>query len=117
MRPAARRLVMATRALLASLAAVAASQAAADADTEMAAFRAHVLAELRASDFRALDAEADAYRSSGARFADGRWKLSLLFATTGGALPQLIVDDARRGAVEAATAAYAKAHPASANAG
>jgi hypothetical protein len=106
----------ALRVLLALLAGVA-SSALADAGAEMAAFRAHVVAELRALDFRALDAEADAYRASGARFADGRWKLSLLFATTGGALPDLVLDDARRRALEASTAAYAKAHPASANAG
>jgi hypothetical protein len=104
------------RAAFALVVALLAPPAAADASAEMAAFRKHVAAELRALDFRALDAEADAFRASGARFADGRWKLSLLFAATGSTLPSLVLDDGRRRALEAAAAAWAKAHPASANA-
>jgi len=104
-------------ALVAAALPLAALAAAIDPEAELAALQAHADAEVRALHFEALDAEADALRTSRARLADGRWKLSMLFGAIDAAMAHVVVDEAERQALESAAASYARTHPASANGG
>jgi hypothetical protein len=104
-------------ALLAAAQTTPAGAAAPEREGELAALEARVDGQVRAFDFAALDAEADALRASRARLADGRWKLSMMFGAVDEAMAHVVVDEADRRALESMAAAYARAHPASANAG
>jgi len=110
-----------TRFVRMALAAVAlpmsALAAAVEPEAELAALQAHAEAEVRALHFAALDAEADGLRTSRARLADGRWKLSRLFGGIEAAMAHVVVDEADRQVLESAAESYARTHPASANAG
>jgi hypothetical protein len=102
---------------LLALAAALPLAAGAGTGAEAEAVRQRAVALTRALDFRALDAQADAWRRSGARVADGRWKLSLLYEGMDEGLPEILADETRRHALEAAVDDFAVLHPKSANAG
>jgi hypothetical protein len=105
------------RAWLLALAVALPPGARADTGTEAEGVRQRAVAWVRALEFKALDAQADAWRRSRARVADGRWKLALLYEGLEEGLPEIVADETRRRALESAVDDYVVLHPRSANAG